>query len=221
MDGNRFDRWSRFLRTVGPRRTLVGLTLALEVSGLLSLTNVSAAKGCKPKCRTCKECKNGRCKKVSGTHCWEHGRCKDGKCKCQKGGFWCDFELCCKPGQACREKRKPGTNVCNACTELDDPCDSRVAKCGIYGPESHEVCVCMTSADDVTLCAAPTGLCVDCASDAECKDVFGPGVPAVCVVGACFCNELGRACFPAGCFDAGLGARGDLRRELVDVRVRR
>ena len=123
--------------------------------------------------------------------------CEEGVCLCpDPSEVPCSANECCDPDtQVCEVT--PDTSACQSgdCPAGTDFCsDETFYLCG--GP----LCGCTTSLEGQTVCTDLAGVCVDCATDAECTTALGQD--AVCIPIGEFCTcDTGEttACVAVGC----------------------
>jgi hypothetical protein len=120
MDGQRFDRLVRTLRT---RRSALGL-----VAGIGAMLGVGAdeatAKKCKKPCGPCKRCKKGKCKPKPGApRCGPCSTCQGGRCVAGCASADCVNDICvpgCEP--ACADTEDCIGGFCFA--KCESPCEA-------------------------------------------------------------------------------------------------
>jgi hypothetical protein len=218
MESDRFDHLTRRLGAPTTRRTTLGLLAALGLGGVArdaaARSNKKKPKECSKSrpCPDCQKCskKHHKCKPVkNGTACTAGGTCQSGACVCPTGMYACaSTGTCCANGTACT-----GAATCGACP-AGDVCATPVL-CGQWGPDpTQDLCACLTSVQNTTVCASSFGECFACTTDAECTTALGG--PAVCVdlsncAGTCDGSggqpdTNGRLCSVATCEDFSGGA---------------
>jgi hypothetical protein len=214
MESERFDQLTRRINGLASRRAALAALGALG-AGVARGESIAAShadkkkpKQCSktqpcPACQTCSK-KHHKCKPAkNGTACAQSGTCQSGACVCPTGTYDCpSADTCCANGTTCT-----GAATCGVCP-AGDVCGGATV-CGQWGPDpTQDVCACITSVQNTTVCASNFGDCFACTTDAECTTHLG--VPAVCVdlsncPGACDGNGQpdtnGRLCSVAACED--------------------
>jgi hypothetical protein len=202
VDGSRFDTLTRSLAAPKTRRGLLGSLAALGAGLLgarateqadaqvsqLSCGNQFCASnpgGCKSGCVCCVYT-NPVTNRVINSRCRPPGTCAPGTAVCPPGQIPDASGGCAAPTTTTTTTAAPGQT-----------CPVGAGTCGggsgvVYCRDDLR-CSCETTTAGDTVCRhGPSGVCFDCATDADCAAVRGPGSfclrgPECCPVGGTFC----------------------------------
>ncbi len=204
MDGQRFDRLTRFVVTAASRRQTAWLLTGAALGGLLGLTEPGEATAgrCTKPGKACQKgdkcCGGGKCKRRRCTCTGGKLDCGDGRCEaCCQNSDCPTGQTCCLNVHACKDVRND-PDFCGQCANGRCPGGAICANgnCGLtctnIGEACFTGCFCAGRVDadhlNQKVCAGLGVFTCDtattCTSDASCAPAT-EGFRQVCVGGLC------------------------------------
>ena len=209
MTEQQFDDLAKRLNSAASRRGVLKGALAVALGGVATRWRGDKADAARRQAcaRLHQDC--------TSAACCAHLACEDGAC-CRPENETCYEDSDCCSGAACGPnphgmgKRCQGPTFAGTCTVDDDSCSlqSPMVACNEIAS-----CFCVKEVSGASFCSSPEGICMPCASNADCQAefaYFGPFAEfAACVAteDTCCGESSATACaLPCAIFDLGSDA---------------